>query len=92
MNKDITTMRFFAAEIRKELENTAVEGAYCEVETYEDSAGPKIEVRSSAVNLDQTCLYSLPEITEYCNANELNFYVTVKELAAGKVIPIVVIF
>lgn len=85
-------MRYFAAEIRKELDRTAVEGAFCEVEAYEDSTGPKIEVRSSAVNIDQMTLFCLPEVTEYCNANELVCYVTVREIQVGKYIPIVVIF
>lgn len=92
MNKDITTMRFYAAELRKEIDNTAVEGSYCEVEAYEDGGGPKIEVRSSPANLDQTTLFCLNEVVEYCNANELNFYVTIRDTFGGKAIPIVVIF
>jgi len=92
MKKDISTMRFYAAELRKELDKTAVEGSYCEVEAYEDSYGPKIEVRSSHSNLEQTTLYCLSEVSEYCNVNELNFYVTVREQFAGKAIPVVVIF
>lgn len=93
MSHDVTTMRFFAAELRKELDRTAVEGCYCEVEAYEDGTDdPKIKVKSSAANFDQTTLYCLDEVVEYCQANELNHYVTVEPLLSGTMIPIIVIF
>ena len=93
MKKDITQMLFFAAELRKELENTAVEGCYCEVETFEDGTPqPKIKVKSSSVNIDQNSLYCLDEVVEYCQANELHHYVTVEQLHSEKYIPVIIIF
>ena len=86
-------MRFYAAELRKELDNTAVEGSYCEVEAYEDGTGdPKIKVKSSAANFEQTTLYCLDEVVEYCRANELNHFVTVEPLLSGTLIPVIIIF
>lgn len=86
-------MRFYAAELKKELDRTAVEGSYCEVEAYQDGTTvPKIEVRSSSANIDKTTLYCMGEIAEYCNANELNFYVTVTQRFEGLYCPIVIIF
>ena len=91
--KDVTAMRFFAAELRKELDRTAVEGCYCEVEAYEDGTDdPKIKVKSSAANPEQTTLYCLDEVIEYCKANELHQYVTVEPLLSGTVIPVIIIF
>lgn len=93
MKKDITQMRFFAAELRKELDNTAVEGCYCEVEAFEDNTDqPKIKVRSSERNFDQCSLYCLDEVSEYCQANELHQYITVEQLHSGTVIPVIIIF
>lgn len=93
MRHDQPQMRFFAAELRKELDNTAVEGCFCEVEEYDDGTGdPKIKVKSSAVNPDQASLFCLDEVVEYCKANELHHYVTVEHLLSGKAIPIIVIF
>lgn len=93
MRHDQPQMRFFAAELRRELERTAVEGCYCEVEDYNDGTGvPKIKVKSSAINPDQASLFCLDEVVEYCKANELHHYVTVEPLLSGTVIPIIVIF
>ena len=93
MKKDITQMRFFAAELRRELDNAAVEGSYCEVETFEDGTEqPKIKVRPSTVNLDQTSLYCLEEVVEYCQANELHQYITVEQQLSGTAIPVIIIF
>lgn len=93
MKKDITQMRFFAAELRRELDNAAVEGCYCEVEAFADGTEqPKIKVKSSAANLDQTTLYCLDEVVEYCQANELHHYVTVETLLSGSAIPVIIIF
>lgn len=93
MKKDITQMRFFAAELRRELEKCAIEGCYCEVETFEDGTGqPKIKVKSSAVNLDQCSLYCLDEVVEYCQANELHQYITVEQQLSGTSIPVIIIF
>lgn len=86
-------MRFYAAELRKELDKTAVEGCYCEVEAYEDGTGdPKIKVKSSAANPEQTTLYCLDDVIEYCKGYELNQYVTVEQLLSGTYIPVIIIF
>jgi len=93
MERERFEMQFYAAELRKELDRTAVEGCYCEVETFDDGTGTvKIKVKSSAVNFEQTTLYCLNDVIEYCNANELKQYVTVETLLSGTVIPIIVIF
>lgn len=92
MGHDQPQMRFFAAELRRELDKTAVEGCYCEVEDYNDGTGVKIKVKSSAINPDQASLFCLDEVVEYCKANELHHYVTVEPLLSGTVIPIIVIF
>lgn len=92
-HRDVEEMRFYAAEIRRELDKTAVEGCYCEVEAYADGTkDPKIKVKSSAANPDQTTLYCLDEVVEYCQANELNYFITVEVLLSGTAIPIMVIF
>ena len=93
MSKDITTMRYWAAELRKELEKTAVEGCYCEVEAYEDGTGqPKIKVKSSASNADQQTLYCLSEVSLFCDSADLNNYMTVEPLLSGMMIPVIIIF
>lgn len=93
MKKDIVQMRFFAAELRRELDRTAIEGCYCEVETFEDGTEqPKIKVKSSTVNFDQCSLYCLDEVVEYCQANELHQYVTIEQQQSGTIIPIIIIF
>lgn len=93
MSKDITQMRYLAAELRKELEKNAVEGCYCEVEAIEDGTGqPKIKVRSSAANYDQQTLYCLSEIALFCDSADLNNYMTVEPLLSGTMIPVIIIF
>jgi len=90
---DITRMRYLAAELRKELEKTAVEGCYCEVEAIEDGTGqPKIRVRSSESNHDRQTLYCLSEIALFCDSADLNSYMTVEELLGGIPVPVVIIF
>lgn len=93
MKKDITQMRYLAAELRKELEKNAVEGCYCEVEAFEDGTEmPKIRVRSSESNYDQQTLYCLSEVVVFCDSADLNLFVTVEPLLSGKMIPVIIIF
>lgn len=86
-------MRYLAAELRKELDKTAVEGCYCEVEAFEDGTdSPKIRVRSSASNYDQQTLYCLSEVSVFCDSADLNSFMTVEPLLSGTVIPVIIIF
>lgn len=90
---DITRMRYLAAELRKELDKTAVEGCYCEVEAFDDGTGqPKIKVRSSATNPDQQTLYCLSEISVFCDSADLNNFMTVEPLLSGTMVPVIIIF
>ena len=93
MANDITRMRYLAAELRKELEKSAVEGCYCEVEAFEDGTDqPKIKVRSSASNYDQQTLYCLSEVALFCESADLNNFMTVETLLSGTVVPVIIIF
>lgn len=91
MKHDVSEMQLFAAELRKEL-SCPVDGCKVEVDVVTDGMTPKVTVKSSPANSEQTTLYCMNEIAEYCNANDLMNYISVEYLQSGTAIPVIYIF
>jgi len=91
MKHDVSEMQLFAAELRKEL-SCPVDGCKVEIDVVRDTDTVKIRVKSSPENSDQTTLYCMDEVVEYCKANELMNYICVEYLRSGAAIPVIYIF
>ena len=80
MSKDITQMRYYAAELRRMLDDDSIEDCECEVEACLDPAEhPAIKVSPSSLNTDPQTLFCLQDIAQFCNELGLTVYITVEE-------------